>query len=189
MQLGSWIDLITTSMSASAICHQCFTISFFKDVMVDLRVPLQSSAKRLPKVSIMSTILSLYDRASAGFCGPESGKSSGLSSGTLMISTGALFEDILMFRNLPKEGATLGLLLPKQGKLWCFGMKQLIKCSWLWSDCWPLVSFLHQPITIQYSLSLIDFWVWWVEPTSAIKGNPLVIPTISTLHMQSMGET
>ena len=22
--------------------------------------------------------------------------------------------------NLPKEGATLGLLLPKQGKLWCF---------------------------------------------------------------------
>ena len=25
-----------------------------------------------------------------------------------------------MFRNLPKEGATLGLLLPKQGKLWCF---------------------------------------------------------------------
>ena len=37
-----------------------------------------------------------------------------------MTSTGALFDDMSMFRNLPKEGATLGLLLPKQGKLWCF---------------------------------------------------------------------
>ena len=53
----------------------------------------------------------------------------------------------------------------------------------------PLVVFLHQPITIQYSLSLINIWVWWVEPMSLIKGNPLLIPTISTLHMQSTGET
>ena len=46
----------------------------------------------------------------------------------------------------------------------------------------PLLVFLHQPITIQYSLSLIDFLVWWVEPTSLIKGNPLLIPTIGNLQ-------
>ena len=60
--------------------------------MVDLRVSLQSSAKRSLNVSMMTSILSLYDWASAGFCGPELGKSSGSSSGTLMISTG--FEDM-----------------------------------------------------------------------------------------------
>ena len=35
-----------------------------------------------------------------------------------MIST--CFEAMSLFRNLPKEAATLGLLLPRQGKLWCF---------------------------------------------------------------------
>ena len=69
-------------------------------------------------MSMMPSILSLYDWASTGFCGPESGKLSGSSSGTSTISI--CFEAMLMFRNLPKEGATLGLLLPRQGKLWCF---------------------------------------------------------------------
>ena len=45
---------------------------------------------------------------------PELGK---LSSGTSM--TAGCFSAMLYW-NLPKEGATLGLLLPKQGKLWCF---------------------------------------------------------------------
>ena len=94
------------------------SLSFFKDMMVDLRASLQLSAKRSLNISMMTSILSLYDWASTGFCGPESGKSSGSSSVTLMIST--CFEAMLMFWNLPKEGATLGLLLPKQGKLWCF---------------------------------------------------------------------
>ena len=110
---------MTTSMLASTICHQCFTINFFKDMTVDLRASLQSSAKRLLNVS-MSSILSLYDWASAGFCGPELGKSSGSSSGTSITSMGALLDDMSLYWNLPKEGATLGLLLPKQGKLWCF---------------------------------------------------------------------
>ena len=38
----------------------------------------------------------------------------------------------------------------------------------LLADPWSV--FLHQPITIQHSLSLIDFWVWWAEPTLQFKG-------------------
>ena len=33
-----------------------------------------------------------------------------------------------------------------------------------------LANFLHQPITIQYSLSMIDFSAWWVELRVQIKG-------------------
>ena len=36
MQLGSCINFMMTSMLASNIWHQCFTINFFSDVMVDL---------------------------------------------------------------------------------------------------------------------------------------------------------
>ena len=52
--------------------------------------------------------------------------------------------------NSPEEGATLGLLLPKQGKNMVFlvGTPAYIG-PWLWSAHWPLVSYLHQPITIQ----------------------------------------
>ena len=38
------------------------------------------------------------------------------------------------------------------------------------SSCRTLASFLHQPITIQYSLMMIDFSVQWVEPRVQIKG-------------------
>ena len=66
----------------------------------------------------MASSLSLYDWASTGFCGPELGKSSGSSSGTSM--TSGCFDAMSLFGNLPEEGATLELLLPRQGKLWCF---------------------------------------------------------------------
>ena len=51
------MDLSTTSTSASAICHQCFTMSFLRDVTVDLKASLQSSAKRSLKVSMMASRL------------------------------------------------------------------------------------------------------------------------------------
>ena len=89
------MDLSTTSTSASAICHQCFTISFLRDVMVNLKVSSQSSTKRSLNVSMMASSLSLYDWASTGFCGPESGKLS--SSGTLMIS--GCFDAMSVFGN------------------------------------------------------------------------------------------
>ena len=107
---------------------------FFNDMMVDLRASLQSSAKRLLNMSMMTSILSLYDWASTGFCGPESGKSSGSSSGTLMIST--CFEVMLIFRNLPKEEATLGCYFQKQGKLWCFWCETpayIVPMTLIWS--------------------------------------------------------
>ena len=106
------------------------------------------------------------------FCGPESGKSSGLSSGTLMNS--GCFDAMSLYWNLPEEGATLGLLLPKTRQIMVF----LVQNTSLYRvhDFDPLANpwsvFLHQPITIQHSLSLINFWVWWAEPTLLIKGNP-----------------
>ena len=33
---------------------------------------------------------------------------------------GLSLDGLSSFWNLPKEGATLGLPLPEQGKLWCF---------------------------------------------------------------------
>ena len=40
------------------------------------------------------------------------------------------------------------------------------------SACRALANFLHQPITIQYSLMLINFSAWWVELRVQIKEKP-----------------
>ena len=123
-QLGSCINFMMTSMSASDIWCQYFTINFFSDVMVDLNASFQSSTRRSLNVIMISSILLWYICASARFWGPESGKSSGSMSGTSITSMGASLDAILSsYWNLPKEGATPGLPLPKQGKLWCFWCK------------------------------------------------------------------
>ena len=44
---------------ASAICHQCFTINFLSDMMVDLKASFRSSAKRSLNVLIMASSRSL----------------------------------------------------------------------------------------------------------------------------------
>ena len=120
MQLGSCINFMMTSMSASDIWHQCFTINFFSDVMVELNASFQSSTRRSLNVVMISSILSWYVCAFAGFWGPESGKSSGSMSGTSITSMGVSLDAILLlYWNLPKGGATPGLPLPKRGKLWC----------------------------------------------------------------------
>ena len=57
------------------------------------------------------------------------------------------------------------------------------------SACRALTNFLHQPITIQYSLMMIDFSVRWVELRCRSKESHLQAPPAGTLHVQLLGET
>ena len=154
----------TTSMSASPIVTHCFTIHFLKFQMVIPNASFLSSWINSERWSKMLFILSTYCWASSGFCAPASGHSSS-SSSSKSITGGASSEaisnhDVLDTR--PKEGSNLvGTSKTRFRMVFLAGTAAYIG-SKTQSVCRALANFLHQPITIQYSLMLIGFSTRWV---------------------------
>ena len=146
-------------MSASPIVTHCFTIHFVKFQMVIPNVSFLSLCISLERWSKMLLILSTYCWASSGFCAPVSGHSSSSSSSKSITggtSPEAIFNhDVLDTR--PKEGGNLvGTSKTRFRMVFLVGTAAYIG-SKTQSACCALANFLHQPITIQYSLTLINF--------------------------------
>ena len=162
----------TTSTSASSIIAHCFTIHFLKFRMVIPNASFLSSCINSERWSKMLFILSTYCWASSGFCAPASGHSSSFSL-SKSITGGASFKafsnhDVLDTK--PKEGGNLvGTSKTRFRMVFLVGTAAYIG-SKTQSACRALANFLHQPITIQYSLTMIDFLARWVELRVQIKG-------------------
>ena len=158
-------------MSTSPIVAHCFTTHFLKFQMVVPNVSFLSSWINLDRWLKMLFILSTYCWASSGFCGPVSGHSFS-SSSSKSITGGTSSEaianhDVLDTR--PKEGGNLvGTSKTRFRMVFLVGTAAYIG-SITRSACHPLANFLHQPITIQYSLMLINFSAWWVQLRVQIK--------------------
>ena len=161
----------TTSTSTSPIIAHCFTIHFLKFWMVVPNASFLLSWINLERWSKMLFILSTYCWASSGFCAPASGHSSSSSSSKSITggtsSRAIANHDVLDTR--PKEGGNLvGTSKTRFRIVFLVGTAAYIG-SITQSACCPLANFLHQPITIQYSLTLISFSARWVELRVQIK--------------------
>ena len=87
--------------------------------------------------------------------------------------------------NLPKEGATLGLLLPKQGKL-CFWVQNTSLCRVhdfdLLTNPWSVFYTNQSPSSIHCLWSISGYSEWSQHCWS--KENPLWVSTVGTLHVR-----
>ena len=95
------------------------------------------------------------------------------SSSSKSIMGGASFEAIfthdVLDTNLRRGGNLVGTSKTRFRMVFLVGTAAYIG-SKTQSACHALANFLHQPITIQYSLTMIDFSAWWVELRVQIKG-------------------
>ena len=88
----------------------------------------------------------------------------------------------------PKEGGNLVGTSKTRFRMVFLVGTAAYKGSKTQSACHPLANFLHQPITIQYSLMLIGFSAWWVELQGADQRKITCRHHLLVLCMCSCGE-
>ena len=159
-------------MSTSPIVAHCFMIHFLKFQMVVPNASFLSLWINLERWSKMLFILLTYCWASSGFCAPASGHSS--SSSSIKSMTGGTSSEAISNHDVldtkPKEGGNLvGTSKTRFRMVFLVGTAAYIG-SKTQSACHALANFLHEPIIIQHSLTMIDFSARWVELRVQIKG-------------------